>query len=200
MDLWSQDKIVLFIAFFVPGFISLQIYSLFIATGDRDFTKKLPDVVAYSSIHYAIFGWILLVTHDAWNVAATYVVVLIIPVLEPFLILAIRDREGFGKMVLDRSVLRNMLSPEADPWDRYFALNRDAVWIRIRTKAGDVVGGVLGAGSHTSNYPTPHELYVSEQWSFTKDGQFEAAVASTGGFIISADQIELVEFFKGEKK
>jgi len=30
MDIWSADKILLFVLFFIPGFISIKIYSLII--------------------------------------------------------------------------------------------------------------------------------------------------------------------------
>jgi hypothetical protein len=38
-DIWSIDKLTLFIAFVLPGFISLQVYRLFVAGDDSDLVK-----------------------------------------------------------------------------------------------------------------------------------------------------------------
>jgi hypothetical protein len=49
-DIWSIDKLTPFIAFVVPGFISLQVYRLFVAGDDSDLVKKLPAIVSYSAL------------------------------------------------------------------------------------------------------------------------------------------------------
>jgi Family of unknown function (DUF6338) len=200
LDIWTQDKLALFLAFFVPGFISMQVYSLFVATGPRDFTRSLPEAVAYSAIHYAVFGWLLLVTHGVWFFAVAYLVVLVFPVFEPVIVLLIRDWSNHRKKIFSKQIMANLLSPEQDPWDRLFSLDRSARWIRITLKHGAVVGGVLGEGSLTSTFPNPHEVYVIEQWTFTEDGAFMEAVPASGGLIVCADEIKLIELFRGKER
>ena len=39
-NIWATDKLALFIAFVLPGFISMQIYRLFVAGDDSDIVKK----------------------------------------------------------------------------------------------------------------------------------------------------------------
>lgn len=54
MDIWEADKLVLFIAFVVPGFISLKTYALLQPTQVKDTSQQLIDAVAYSSVNYAL--------------------------------------------------------------------------------------------------------------------------------------------------
>ena len=54
MDIWEVDKLVLFIAFVIPGFISIKTYQLAFPGIDRATSDQLIDAVAYSSINYAI--------------------------------------------------------------------------------------------------------------------------------------------------
>lgn len=192
-DIWTTDHLLMFLAFFVPGFIAMQIYSMIIPTGDRDFTKSLPEAVAYSAIHYAVFGWPLLFLKGMPFTIVAYVVVLLIPVFEAPAVLLLRNFDYYKKRFFTRYVLDNLLRPEAEPWDCLF--DGEQRWIRITLKNGGFVGGVLGIGSLISTYPSPHEIYVREQWSFKPDGGFNAPVNRSGGFIVSGDQITLVELF-----
>lgn len=57
MDIWSLDKLALFIAFVIPGFITMKIYWLLAATGHRDSPQQLIDAVAYSCINYAVLAF-----------------------------------------------------------------------------------------------------------------------------------------------
>jgi len=196
-DLWTTDKLILFLAFFIPGFIAIQIYSLFISTGERDFTKLLPDVVAYSAIHYAVTGWIIFVVPDAWRTASIYVVVLLLPIVWAPVILSLRNWDFYANRIFSKKVLTYMLQPEATPWDRVFS-DQTERWVRIKTKAGEFVGGVLAIGSQTSTYPNPEQIYVKEEWVF-ENGAFVKPVPSTGGLLIRGDEIQYLELFEGEE-
>src|SRR5579872_1671094 len=50
MDIFAANNVLFFIIFFVPGFISIKIYDLFVPNERRDFSKSLFDVVVYSVI------------------------------------------------------------------------------------------------------------------------------------------------------
>lgn len=53
MDIWELNKLILFIAFVVPGFVSLKVYELLLPRAPRDAPQQVVDAVAYSSINYA---------------------------------------------------------------------------------------------------------------------------------------------------
>lgn len=65
-NIWTNDALILFILFFVPGFISLKIYDLLIAKEQRDFSKSCFDAVGYSAVNFAFFIQLLkqLSTHN----------------------------------------------------------------------------------------------------------------------------------------
>ena len=46
MDIWEANKLVLFIAFVVPGFVSLKTYELVFPGVPKDSAQQLIDTVA----------------------------------------------------------------------------------------------------------------------------------------------------------
>ena len=57
MDIWDANKLLLFIAFVIPGFVSLKTYELLFPGAPKESDKLLIDAVAYSSINYALLLW-----------------------------------------------------------------------------------------------------------------------------------------------
>ncbi len=55
----NQVTFTLFLIFFVPGFISLKVYDLFIPSERRDFSKSLYDAVAYSALNFVALFWLI---------------------------------------------------------------------------------------------------------------------------------------------
>lgn len=55
MDIWSFDKLFIFIIFVVPGFISIKVYEALHPSVKRESSKIIIDAVAYSCINYAIW-------------------------------------------------------------------------------------------------------------------------------------------------
>ena len=54
MDIWEIDKLILFITFVIPGFISIKAYQLIYPGKERAASDQLIDAIAYSSINYAL--------------------------------------------------------------------------------------------------------------------------------------------------
>jgi hypothetical protein len=54
MDIWEIDKLALFLAFVIPGFISIKAYQLAFPGTERATSDQLIDAIAYSSINYAL--------------------------------------------------------------------------------------------------------------------------------------------------
>jgi hypothetical protein len=57
MDIWEQDKLLLFIAFVIPGFIGLKVYELLFPGPPRDSSKQVIDAIAISCFNYALLLW-----------------------------------------------------------------------------------------------------------------------------------------------
>jgi len=197
VDIWSVDKLTLFIAFVLPGFISMQIYRLFIAGDDGDVVKNLPAIVSYSALHYLVFGWLLLISTGPWLTFWSYVVVLLLPIFWPFVILLIRDNAKWRKVFWPpRGLLAAMLKPEATPWDRVFT-NRQR-FVRITLKDGGFVGGFLADGSEVSTYPNDQQVFIrNEHLIDQQSGAFGAPIQSTG-LLVNGTEIKVVEFIEVE--
>ena len=64
MDIWSADKLILFIAFVIPGFLSIKFYQLVFPGTIRSATDQLIDAIAYSCINYALLFWAIVYVED----------------------------------------------------------------------------------------------------------------------------------------
>jgi hypothetical protein len=65
MNIWEIDKLVLFIAFVIPGFLSLKVYELRNPGVEKDSSKQIIDAVTYSCINYAILSWPILLVQQS---------------------------------------------------------------------------------------------------------------------------------------
>ncbi|MHB8348545.1 MAG: DUF6338 family protein [Acidiferrobacterales bacterium] len=57
MDIWSPNRLILFLAFVIPGFVSLKAYELLFPSMPKDSSKRLIDAIVYSCINYALLFW-----------------------------------------------------------------------------------------------------------------------------------------------
>ena len=60
-DIWTADKLELFLVFFLPGFISLKIFDLIVPNPRRDFSKSLLEAIGYSALNFAALSWLILI-------------------------------------------------------------------------------------------------------------------------------------------
>ncbi|MES2403550.1 MAG: DUF6338 family protein [Pseudomonadota bacterium] len=193
MDIWNINALALFIAFVIPGFISLKTYQLLFPSESRGSDKLLIDAIAYSSINYAILLWPIyaIETHNVRVLHPTayvlfYVFALLIaPVIWIFLFKRIRTTQ-----IAQKSVPH----PIARPWDYVFGQRRPH-WIVVTLKSGRSVGGRYDASSFASSAPAPEQLYLEEHWVLNEDGGFERPRAETNGILILSSEIATVEFF-----
>lgn len=194
MDIWSLDKVILFVAFVIPGFISLKTYALFYPGVPDDPARQLVDAVAYSCINYGLLLapiWIVeessLRTYSPVAYAAFYFFVLLIsPVLW---VLALKQLRA-------SRVLSSMLPhPTAKPWDFVFGQHK-GYWVVVTLRDGLKVAGLYCRGSFTSSSPAPEQIYLQENWVLNQDGGFERPRQDTAGILILAADIVTIEFFK----
>lgn len=194
MSIWETDKLVLFIAFVIPGFISIKVYELLFPTNTSDSTKQVIDAIAYSCINYAILLFPILAVEKSgisdscptWYGLFYTFVLLIFPVLLAFFWRWIRSRESFQK---------NVPHPTAKPWDYVFS-RRQWFWIIATLKNGEKIAGKYASNSFTSSYPAKEQIYLEEAWVLNDDGGFERSRNNTAGIIIVSDEISTIELFQ----
>jgi len=193
MEIWDGNKLLLFIAFVIPGFVSLKTYELLSPSATKESNKLLIDAVAYSSINYALLLWPIyeIETHKVRDVYPTayalfYVFVLFLaPVAWACVMKALRATDFFQ---------RSMPHPTAKPWDYVFA-QRKPYWIIVTLKDGKQFGGRYDSSSFASSTPEPEQLYLEEAWVLNSDGGFERRRSETAGILILSSEILTLEFF-----
>jgi len=194
LDIWEVDKLVLFIAFVIPGFISIKAYQLLCPGNERSTSDQLIDAIAYSSINYALlfFPIITVESGSLKNVHSSlyytfYVFVLFVaPIVWVLVWRHLRTKEFF---------LRNAPHPTGKPWDFLFS-QRKPYWVEVFLKNGTVIAGLYGKNSSASSAPAPEQIYLEETWLLDVDGKFDRAIVDTAGVIILTSEISHIEFRK----
>lgn len=139
MDIWEIDKLFLFIAFVIPGFISLKFYQLLYPGVLRNASDQLVDAIAYSCVNYALLLWLILivessslqVVHQNFYYLFYAFVLFVAPIIWVLLWSWLRTRELFQK---------NAPHPVAKPWDFVFQ-QRKQYWVIVYLKSGEQIGG-----------------------------------------------------------
>lgn len=193
MDIWETDKLLLFIAFVVPGFISLKTYELLFPRAPKKSADQLIDAIAYSSVNYALLLWPIfeIELHDVRSTSPTlyilfYVFVLLLaPILWACLLRKLRTTKFIQK---------TMPHPTAKPWDYVFGQLKP-YWIIVTLKDGKQIAGRYGKLSFASSSPANEQIYLQETWKLKPNGGFDRARVDSAGIIILSSDIVTVEFF-----
>ncbi len=197
MDIWDENKLIIFIAFVIPGFVSLKLYELLFPSEHRDSSKQIVDAIAYSCLNYAILLWPITAieknnlnsTHPNWYAIFYLFVLFLAPTIWVFVWKWIRENDKFQFFAPH---------PTQKPWDFVFG-KRTTYWVIVNLKSGKRVAGMYGINSFASSAPAEEQLYLEQEWVLNEDGGFERAAEQSAGIIILASEIETVElYFSGE--
>ena len=194
MNIWQIDKLLLFLIFFIPGFISIKIYSLLVAGEKRDFSKDLLEVVGYSSLNFAALSWLIVIInsdnfynqHKFWYLFCIVIIIFIMPLLWPFIFLKISNWKPIAKYIVH---------PIQKPWDYIFG-KKNSFWIIVHLKDGRKIGGRFDTDSFASSYPAEEQIYLEEVWKLDKEGAFVEPIKRSRGIVIFNKEIIAVEFFE----
>lgn len=195
MDIWEANKLVLFIAFVVPGFISLKTYALLFPRAPRSSAEQLIDAVAYSSINYALllFPIYEIERHDVRSTHPTLYALFYVLV---FLVAPIFWACALRKLRTTDLLQGFMPHPTEKPWDYFFLKRRkEHFWVIVTMKDGKQIAGKYGAGSFSTNAPAQEQLYLSETWVLNAAGGFDRPRIDSAGIMILSADIVTVEFF-----
>ncbi|TDF37415.1 hypothetical protein EYS14_14790 [Alteromonadaceae bacterium M269] len=194
MNVWEFDKLFLFVAFVIPGFISIKAFELFHPANTRDGSKQIVDAVTYSCVNYALLllpiFWIennKIYECSPYLYVCFYVVVLFVaPLLWAFLWKKLRESQAFQN---------NAPHPTQKPWDYVFS-QRKSYWVIVTLKDNMKVAGKYSSNSFASHAPSPEQIYLEESWELNGDGGFERPHNESAGVIILSSEISYIEFFK----
>lgn len=199
MDILDSDKLILFVAFVIPGFVSLKTYDLMFPMPPKEASTLVVEAVTYSCLNFALMFFPIALVEGSrlpqdhpWGYAAFYGVVLFIaPVFWVCLYRWLRTTRLFQSM---------LPHPVSKPWDYVFGRRRPH-WAIVHLADGTKVAGRYGSRSFASSAPAPQQIYLEETWLLNEDGGFERPrVDSAGVLVLSADivSIELLHMLPGD--
>ena len=189
MSIWEADKLLLFIVFVIPGFLSIKVYQLIFPGTDRPASAMLIDAIAYSCINYSILSAPIYffskseVTSLGYNLFFYFCVLFLFPVIWVVIWKYIRTRKFFQK---------NAPHPTFKPWDWVFE-ERESYWVKVILKDGTIIGGKYSNKSFTSSAPAPEQIYLEETWILDEEGTFIRKKNQTKGVIILNSEISHIE-------
>ncbi|MEY0489128.1 DUF6338 family protein [Proteus terrae] len=194
MDIWEVNKLILFITFVIPGFLSMKIYSILQPNVRLDMTKYFIDIISYSCINYGI--WVLPIyfiqnSNLYYNCFILYlffylVVLFISPIFLVVILVWIRSWRWLSRL---------LPHPTGRAWDYFFRLGHTC-WVIVTLKNSEKIAGKFSINSFASSSPEPEQLYLEEHWVLNDDGGFERPRVETLGILILSSEIESIEFFK----
>lgn len=193
MDIWDTSKLVLFVAFVIPGFVSLKTYELLFLSTPKDTSSQLIDAVAYSCLNYAILFPVIYYV-NAYEVGTTspivfallcLIVLFVSPIVWVCSLRAVRCSNLFQRW---------LPHPTEKPWDYVFS-KRDPYWVIVTMKDGKKLGGKYGYNSFSSSGTTKEQIYFEETWVLNADGGFDRPKETTAGTLIVSSDIDSIEFF-----
>jgi len=193
MEAITFDKILILTFFFVPGFVYLKAYRLFIAESRTDFSKDLYEAIGFSFLNALIFAYPLylihtdkfLDRHPFWYFLIMFSVVIIAPIIYAMIFSIISKRKWFSKF---------LINPTKSAWDSFFS-RRESYYVIVTLKNGKRIGGKYGLNSYSSTYPNPEGLYLEEVWKLNNKNGFDEIVDQTEGILISENEISTIEFY-----
>lgn len=193
MDIWETDKLLLFIAFVVPGFISLKTYELLFPRAPKKSADQLIDAVAYSSVNYALLLWPIFEV-EKHDVRSTYPTLYILFYVFVLLLAPILWACLLRKLRTTKFIQGAMPHPTGKPWDYVFS-QRKPYWVIVTLKGGKQIAGRYDSRSFASSSPAVEQLYLQETWVLNPKGGFERVRVDSAGIMVLASEIVTVEFF-----
>jgi hypothetical protein len=184
---WSK---LAFIALFaLPGFISLQVWSLIVPTSERALKDVVPEAIAFGVLNAVVGAPLVLAIapESAWYLYALLVFTLImLPAFWPFVM-------KWGLRWLSASDV--ILKQARNGWDEAF-LRREPLFIIVHLKDGRRIGGYYGYQSFAGVYPASGHLYLEVLWSLDEAGKFVAPVPDSRGIVLRPDDYHFVELLR----
>jgi len=193
LNIWDENKLLLFIGFVIPGFIAIKAYELLTPSQRVDSSKQIVDAIAYSCLNYTLLLWPIfsvesgmLRTESPNLYILFYVFVLFVsPTLWVVAWRFLRECECIQKFIPH---------PTQQAWDFVFG-QRQCHWIIVTLKSGRKIAGKYGSNSFASSGTSDEQIYIEEQWLLNSDEGFERPVEQSSGVIVLSSEIDTVEFF-----
>lgn len=179
--------------FFIPGFIYLKTYRLFVADHKTDFSKDWFEAIGISIINFIVFSFLIYrITNQNFidNYTFCYFlifafIILIAPIIWSFSFYKISQTKWFSRF---------LINPTKSAWDSFFS-KKESYYVIITLKNEVKIGGKYGLNSFSSVFPHTNEIYLEEIWELNGKGGFDKKIEQTAGILITENEISTIEFY-----
>jgi hypothetical protein len=182
-------KLAYFTLFALPGFISLQVWSLIVPTTERPLKDAIPAALGFGILNAVIGAPLLILAAptNPWSLYALLVITLVIfPALWPFAV-----KQGLQWL----SAADLILKQAHNGWDAAF-IRREPLFVIVHLKDGRRIGGYFGYQSFAGLYPCSGHLYLETLWTLDEEGRFGIPVPDSRGIVLRPDDYHFVELLK----
>jgi hypothetical protein len=191
----SPQYFLVFVAFVLPGAISMYFYSLKVPQEVHGLKDRVLEAVCFSVANIIIIfpalfylirpGFIEENILLAWVMVLFFLVVL--PAAWPFLFM----------FVLRWLESRSWIAVQSKTaWDDFFNKARKGCWIIVELNDGRHVGGRFGEQSYASAFPDPGHLYIEELWSIDEGERFVGRLPGGPGVLLRPTDYKYVKVFR----
>jgi len=191
----GAEKLVLFLVFIVPGFVSIKVWNLIFPSEKKGLSENFFEALSYGCINLAFLFFLINCTidnptfrsqHPIWTYIAVFSVLFLFPVIWPILFKIIINSECLKKHVVH---------PTPTAWDHFFSF-REPCFVLIHLKNGGLIGGLYGGRSFASSFPQLQDIYLEEVWQIDEQGCFKSKIDNSKGVLISKDFFDYIELFE----
>lgn len=189
----TLENLGILLLFVFPGLVSAQVYRLIMPSRPVSWADSLIQSLFYTAINFAVlFPLVPFVIrtdnqqeHPAWYWLAIAALVLIAPVIWPFLLRAIFRA---------RRVARWIQVPYPTPWDYFFDFRRP-IFLLVTLNSGSRIGGFWGPTFYAGSFPNDGDIYLEAVYDVDEHGKFGEPKKGSRGVLIRRDQYTCVELF-----
>lgn len=189
----TVENIVLLVTFFIPGFIYLKSYRLFVPDTKNDFSKEWYEALGISIINFILFSYPIFKLNKSdflGHYPFTYfllfgLMIIIAPILWAFIFYKITCKKWFSRF---------LINPTKSAWDSFFS-QRESYYVIVTLKNGRKIGGKYGMKSYSSVFPQKNDIYIEELWKLNKKDGFKYKIEQTQGILITEGEISTIEFY-----
>ena len=190
MNIFEPNELLLFILFFVPGFVSMKVYDILVPNESRSAASYVCDAVAYSTINFIVSAPIGIHFYQnlphgliSWFFAFLFFL-LVFPAVIAFLTV---------KLLASRFVKKHATGLVNRPWDIIFN-NEIGACVMVHLKNGNKIIGIYGDRSAISYHPNEEQIFLEEVYKLSENGTL-TRVPDTKGVIIMGSEIAMIELF-----
>lgn len=206
------NNIYMLVLWIIPGFISIKVWSMVVATTKKKASEIVIECVIasfFNSIIYTIFAKYVFSSNVVMQTIWFILGIFIVPIIWPFIL----------KMILNINWISNLIiNPVPKGWDKIFS-SGERFFVIIHMKDGKRIGGFYGENSYVSSYPEAQDIYIESAWKLKKKdsdnstddsnndnvkeeciGSFECEIEGSRGLWISKDDFTFIEFFEVEEE